>query len=350
MHSSPPAALSLLALLALASQPCDAQQSRPRWYRGNTHTHTLNSDGDSPPDVVVRWYKSHGYDFMFVTDHEFITDVAPLNAALGTDGKFLVISGQEVTQRVAGATHPDGWRQAHINALGTTTVIRPFGERNIARDMTIAATYSRHVAAIRTAGGVAQVNHPNYRWSINLSDLVTVPDSTLFELWNAHVFVNNVGGADSAGNRMPSTEALWDSLLTRGKLLFGVASDDSHSFRPEEAENPEATRPGRAWVMVRAGSLTRDAILAALARGDFYSSTGVTLRAYSADAREIRLEIEPSNDRRFLIEFIGRGGRVLATATGTTARYTMNGSEGYVRARISDSSGRRAWTQPVRAN
>ena len=25
-----------------------------RWYKGNTHTHTLNSDGDSTPDDVVR--------------------------------------------------------------------------------------------------------------------------------------------------------------------------------------------------------------------------------------------------------------------------------------------------------
>ncbi len=343
----PRAAASLLALVALGVTSASAQQPAQRWFRGNTHAHTLNSDGDSPPDVVVRWYKAHGYDFTFVTDHEFITDVAPLNAALGTDEKFLVISGQEVTQRVADAAHPDGWRQAHVNALGTQVVIRPFGERNIARDMTIAATYASHVAAIRAAGGVAQVNHPNYRWSIDLSDLVSVPDSTLFELWNAHVFVNNLGGTDSAGNRMPSTEALWDSLLTHGKLLFAVADDDSHSFRPEEAENPEATRPGRAWVMVRAASLTREAVLAAIAGGDFYSSTGVTLRAYSADAREIRLEIEPSNDRRFLIEFIGRGGRVLSAATGTTARYTISGSEGYVRVRISDSSGRRAWTQPV---
>lgn len=341
------AALSLLAMLAFATQRGDAQQSTQRWYRGNTHAHTLNSDGDSPPDVVVRWYKSHGYHFTFVTDHEFITDVAPLNATLGTDGAFLVISGQEVTQRVADAAHPDGWRQAHVNALGTNAVIRPFGDRNIARDMTISATYGRHVPAIRRARGVAQVNHPNYRWSVSMADMLSLPDSMLFELWNAHGFVNNLGGADSAGNRMPSTEALWDSLLTRGKLLFGVASDDSHSFRPEEAENPEATRPGRAWVMVRAGSLTRDAILAALAHGDFYSSTGVTLRAYSAGPREIRLEIAPSNDRRFLIEFIGSGGRVLSTAAGTTARYTISGNEGYVRVRISDSSGRRAWTQPV---
>lgn len=337
------AALALLIAHILPAQPAAA----PRWYRGNTHAHTLNSDGDSKPEVVARWYRDHGYDFTFITDHEFITDVAPLNAALGADGKFLLLSAQEITQRVADATHPDGWRQAHVNALGTSQVIRPFGERNIAADMTIAATYARHLAAIKTAGGVPQINHPNYRWSVRLADLVDLPDSTLFEIANAHVFVNNQGGADSSGRWAPSTEALWDSLLTRGKLLFGVADDDSHSFTPEDAENPDATRPGRAWIMVRARGLTREAILGAIRRGDFYASTGIALRSYSADAREIRLDIEPSNDRRFLVEFVGRGGRVLATKTGTSARYSIAGNEGYVRVRVSDSTGRRAWTQPV---
>lgn len=348
MHPSQPfAAVSLLAMLSVAMQSGDAQQTTQRWYRGNTHAHTLNSDGDSSPEAVARWYRDHGYDFTFITDHEFITDVAPLNAALGNDGKFLVLSGQEITQRVADAAHPDGWRQAHVNALGIAGVIRPFGERNIARDMTIAATYARHVAAIRAAGGVPQVNHPNYRWSVRLTDMLDLPDSTLLEIWNAHVLVNNLGGADSAGHRALATEELWDSLLTRGQLLFGVADDDSHSFRPEDAENPEATRPGRAWVMVRAPGLTRDAIVRALSRGDFYASTGVILRAYDVNPREISLTIESSNDRRFLIEFVGRGGRVLSTDTGTTARYRVTGSEGYVRVRITDSSGRRAWTQPV---
>ena len=28
-----------------------------KWYKGNTHTHTWWSDGDSPPETVVKWYK-----------------------------------------------------------------------------------------------------------------------------------------------------------------------------------------------------------------------------------------------------------------------------------------------------
>jgi len=100
--------------------------------------------------------------------------------------------------------------------------------------------------------------------------------------------------------------------------------------------------------MVRADTLTAPAILASLRRGDFYSSTGISLRDYQVNSREMSVEIVPNSDRRYLTEFIGAGGKVLAAATGTSARYVIRGNEGYVRARVSDSSGRRAWMQPVR--
>jgi hypothetical protein len=341
-------AMLLAVPLAAGSPPRMEAQSPVRWYRGNTHTHTRNSDGDTAPDTVARWYRDRGYDFVVITDHEFITDVGPLNAALGSDGRFLLISGQEVTQRVADPRHPDGWRQAHVNALGVRQVLRPLGERNIATGTTVAATYARNLAAIRAAGGVAQVNHPNFRWSVPLAELTALPDSTLLEIWNGHPFVYNLGGTDSAGRTMPSAEALWDSLLTRGVLLFGVGDDDSHHFKPEGADRADLARPGRAWVMVRADTLTPDAILRALRRGEFYATTGVALREYRVERDEMRLEITATGDARYVTEFIGRGGRVFASTSGTSARYRFTGAEGYVRARVTDSRGARAWLQAVR--
>ena len=38
-----------------------------RWFKGNTHTHTTESDGDSSPEYVARWYKEHGYDFLVLS-------------------------------------------------------------------------------------------------------------------------------------------------------------------------------------------------------------------------------------------------------------------------------------------
>lgn len=158
------AALAALALDA-ASAWC---QPTARWYRGNTHTHTLNSDGNATPDDVARWYRMKGYEFVVITDHEFLTDVVPLNGTIGAPGKFLVIRGQEVTQRLADPTvQPSGRRQAHINAIGINRVVMPVGSSDgatVARDATMADLYARNIAGIRAAGGIAQVNHPNWLW------------------------------------------------------------------------------------------------------------------------------------------------------------------------------------------
>ena len=51
-------ALSIAGAAVPFQQQTAAPQPAGRWYKGNTHTHTLNSDGDSTPDDVVRWYAS----------------------------------------------------------------------------------------------------------------------------------------------------------------------------------------------------------------------------------------------------------------------------------------------------
>lgn len=337
----------LVALLAALTLLAPTARGQGRWFKGNTHAHSLNSDGDVPVDEVVRWYRTHGYQFTFITEHEYFTDVAPLNALFAGANRFLVIAGQEVTQRVADRAHSGGVRQAHVNALGTARLVLPAGEKNIATGMTIAQTYARNGTAIRAAGGIMQVNHPNFIWSVPLADMMDLPDSTLFEVWNGHPIVYNQGGTDSTGQVMLSTEARWDSVLSRGTLLFGVGDDDSHSYKPQDAENPDLARPGRAWIWVRADTLSPDAILRSLRRGDFYASSGVTLKELQVSPTEYRLEIMPAGDRRYLTEFIGQHGRVLASSTSLRPSYRIDGSEGYVRARISDSSGRMAWMQPV---
>ena len=108
-----------------------------RWYKGNTHTHTLNSDGDSTPDDVVRWYREHGYQFLVLTDHNFLTTVDGLNALHGADEKFLVVKGEEVTDRFDD-------KSLHINGLDVGR--RSAAGRHVRRDV-----LQRNVDAIRAA-------------------------------------------------------------------------------------------------------------------------------------------------------------------------------------------------------
>lgn len=82
-----------------AGQAPPLPAARMRWYKGNTHTHTLPGDGDSTPDEVVRWYREHRYNFLVLSDHNFATGVEGLNAIHGADERFLPIRGEEVSSR-----------------------------------------------------------------------------------------------------------------------------------------------------------------------------------------------------------------------------------------------------------
>lgn len=321
-------AVFVAMMLALpASSQAPSAEKKLRWYKGNTHTHTLNSDGDSTPDEVVRWYREHGYDFVVITDHNFLTSVDGLNALHGADEKFLVVRGEEVTDAF-------GDKPLHVNGLEVKRLVPPQGGKSVVD------VVQRDIDAIRAAGGVPHINHPNYGWAISVEDLRKIERHRLFEIFNGHPLVNNAGGGGQ-----PSMEEVWDILLTGGKLLYGIAVDDAHHFkRPYDAW---AARPGQGWVVVRAESLSGPALLAALERGDFYASTGVEIADYAAGADAMTVTVRERGLTRFTTQFIGRGGRILQTSITPVSTYTIRGDEGYVRAKVIDSNGKSAWLQPV---
>ena len=47
---------------------------KKRWYKGNLHTHTFWSDGKAFPEEAVMWYKSRGYNFLGLSDHNLFQD------------------------------------------------------------------------------------------------------------------------------------------------------------------------------------------------------------------------------------------------------------------------------------
>jgi hypothetical protein len=322
------AAVSVVLLTVLVFPlPSAGQEPELRWYKGNTHTHTLNSDGDSTPDEVVRWYREHRYHFLVLSDHNFLTSVEGLNALHGADEQFLVIPGEEVSDRF-------GDKPLHVNGLNLRTLVEPQGGSSVIDVL------QRNVDAVRRVDGVPHINHPNFRWAITPDELEAVHNYRLFEIFNGHPMVNNAGSVDR-----PSLEEMWDRLLGAGKLVYGIAVDDAHHFKTLGDAN--ASGPGRGWVVVRAPALTADAILEAMEAGNFYASTGVELEEVAATPAALRVRVKASGDTAYRIQFIGEGGRVLQEAGGTEAEYRFAGTEPYIRARVLDSNGRTAWAQPV---
>ena len=90
--------LAASVMLSLGATPAvaDVNSGSLRWYRGNTHTHTRfvsESDANETPENVDCWFKSHGYQFVVITDHEHLTDAGPLTAANATPGECLLVQG-----------------------------------------------------------------------------------------------------------------------------------------------------------------------------------------------------------------------------------------------------------------
>ncbi|HEU0014246.1 MAG TPA: CehA/McbA family metallohydrolase [Longimicrobium sp.] len=302
-----------------------AEPGGGRWLKGNTHAHTLESDGDSPPEQVARWYKEHGYAFLVLSDHNVFTD--PGRLAHLADSTFLLIPGEELT--TAFGEHP-----VHVNGLNLPHVVAP------RQDSTLLGTIQANVDAVREVNGVPHINHPNFRWSFDHRVLAHVRNDRLLEIFNGHPLVHNHGGGDA-----PGLEAVWDSLLTRGMRIYGIAVDDAHHFQGPFAA--ERANPGRGWVAVRAARLDTGEILRSLEDGRFYASTGVELADVVVTPARMEVRIRQEGDFKYTTEFIGGGGRVLARTGANPAVYTLAGGEGYVRARVTDSGGAVAWVQPV---
>ena len=299
-----------------------------RWYKGNTHTHTTYSDGDSPPEVVVNWYAERGYDFLFLTDHNAIIPDDHL-ARLQRHG-LAIWQGEEVTMAAV-----------HVNGLGVRETILPKQPGNSAREPEVAESRAERICwaveRIRAQDGVAHVNHPNFLWTLTIDDLLEAGDFGLMEIANGHNLVGNLGD-----EHHPSTEALWDRLLTANRQVWGVASDDAHHFK---RWGDAYSNPGRGWLQVEAESDRMTDILEGIRAGRFYASSGLELAAHEADRSGVRLELNGGTAR---FDLIGRGGEVLDRAEGAEARFTVPaGLDGYVRVRATAPDGRQLWTQPL---
>ncbi len=130
-----------------------------------------------------------------------------------------------------------------------------------------------------------------------------------------------------------SSTSTWDRVLSTGKMVWGFAGDDASS--PEDF--------GKAWVEVRiSGSLTTASVVNAIKHGSFYSTQGPVISDLSFNGKIFKVS-SPSADS---ISFFGKEGKLLKTVSGGAANYSIDGSEGYVRAEVSQN-GQKAWSQPV---
>jgi hypothetical protein len=404
-----------------SSLSATAKNSAPAgWYKGNLHTHSLWSDGDDFPEMISDWYKSRGYDFLAISDHNTLQkgekwvklgDLKKKNAEVALEkyrarfgdkvqtrgavanqtlevrlqpletyrrwleepGKFLLIQSEEITDKFEK-------KPIHMNATNLGETIKPAGGNGV-REVIENNLRAVKAQAQRLGRPILQhLNHPNFGYGVSAEDLAHVVEEPFFEIYNGHPGVHQEGD----DKHMP-IEHMWDvcNTIRLAELgaapLMGLATDDSHHYH---VGGPNRSAPGRGWVMVKAQSLTPEALIKAIEAGDFYASSGVTLKdvSYSPETKTLTVEIEPDGDATFTTQFIGtpRGfdhsasrpaegdanvlssdqvGITFASVKGTRASYKLTGDELYVRALVTSNAPhpnrsikgqkQQAWTQPV---
>jgi hypothetical protein len=315
--------LIAVIIVLLAAWGMNAQEYR--WVKGNTHAHTSNSDGNETPRRVMRWYQDYGYNFLVITDHDMITETRTLDS--DKDNDFILIPGEELTLRL-------GESRTHVCALNPSSL----ATAKVGK--TVVETLQNEIDAARSVGAVPQINHPNWKWSFSATEMKELRDVHLFELLN----INRDSNSLSAGGRL-GTEELWDRLLTAGKVMYGVASDDTHDYLGDFLVG--RAHPGKGWVMVRVAELTPQAVCQSLEKGNFYASTGIELAEVLITELEYRIKIKPYSDTAYTTLFIGRDGQILKKEVGLEAVYTFKGDEQYVRAKVFSSGGELAFCQPI---
>lgn len=301
------------------------------WLKGNLHTHTNLSDGDSGPSEVCRCYAEGGYDFLSITDHGIFVDPVDLDCK-----DLVLIPGIELSTASKNEPH----LPIHINGLGIRATVA------VEQSDTKWQTIQNCIDAIVGAGGIAQINHPNFHFALNAYDISLTRGARLLEIYNGHPQVCNDGDEAHV-----SVEELWDQLLTNGLLIYGTAVDDSHHFAGEF--QPRRANPFRGWVCVRVRERSAREILRGLVTGDFYASTGVRLEDVWVDGWKYHVVIDTSyssfsGSNAHVTQFIGDNGKVLYESTSSHTEFNLRQAGGakYVRARVIGPDGKKAWCQP----
>jgi hypothetical protein len=268
--------LLLLCAAARGDDPVPADPE-PRWWKGNLHTHTLWSDGDNFPEMVAEWYRTNGWNFLALSDHNILSqgqkwmpapEVEKRAGKIGIDayierfgphwierrynsekgveeirlkplsefralveerGRFIMIQSEEISARFEN-------KPIHLNATNILELIKPQTGGSVVE--TIENNLRAVVEQSERTGQemLPHINHPNFGWAITAEELAEVVSENFFEVYNGHPGVNQLGD-----EHRPSLDPMWDiaNTLRLAKLnlppLYGLGTDDSRVAHPRAA-------------------------------------------------------------------------------------------------------------------
>jgi predicted metal-dependent phosphoesterase TrpH len=296
--------------------------SKGRFWRGNIHTHSNQSDGALPTADVITAYKNAGYDFLMLSEHFIshynwpINDTRPFR-----NNRFTTLIGAELH-----APETSAGELWHIVAAGLPQDFPPCGETE---------TGPKLARRARNAGAFIGIAHP--AWS-----RYTIEDGRALNCAHA-VEIYNHGCAIE--NDLGDGFYLLDQLLNEGKRLNAFATDDAHFKSPDHFGG---------WVNVKAQSLDPKELLQSLKDGNFYSSQGPELHAIDLSNKEINITCSPVDTITVVCgtsRSCVKTGKAITSATFDLSTldkgWYLKKTSPWFRITVIDHAGKRAWSNPI---
>jgi predicted metal-dependent phosphoesterase TrpH len=226
-----------------------------RWYRGDLHLHTGDSDGfcdsrrgRSVPCPIYRTVEAAAdahLDFIAITDHNNVGHYNAMRELQPFYDDVLLIPGREMTTE-----------QGHANIFGTTEYVdHRLGEKTMP-DM------DAMLRASHATGALVSINHPGSpndhrcRGCGWIAPAATLSQVDMIEVMNAGNLWKQLAGADPMGD-----VATWEAQIAKGRRITAIGGSDNHD-----------TQLGRLGVgfpatVVRADALSERAVLDGIKAG-----------------------------------------------------------------------------------
>ncbi|MFN8179884.1 MAG: hypothetical protein U0167_18275 [bacterium] len=367
---------SLLLLVLLAALASGAGSSgvrvqdpyaggRGRWYRGQLHAHSTVHKYWCHPDSLkdkVQRYRDAGFDFVCISDHNFIgpspsTPYAVLPTRDPHVPGICFISGAEIgfyLQPIDEGTHTLGLpRVPHVGGVGMDWSVSR-GDSLFRLAATDSSTLQAAVDSIHTMAyapgkaALAIVNHPEMVSSLGDGRLFPSDLRDLRGAVGVEVFNTMWSRARPGGRSWQHLGAsAWDFVLLHADgPQWGFAVDDAHAYIPGQDFLG-------GWVAVQAESLGTVPLLDAIRAGRFVAcvdscagaacdTSSAVFTALGAHGRTIFA----ASDRATEFTWWTDAGQLVRRVAGVRRdEYRVDGWERYVRLRIRNTAGA-AYSQP----
>ena len=242
---------------------CHSQTETGKWYKGDLHSHSNYSGGDSSVADVLARAESLGLDFFALTDHDTSMQGDPthwFDPGFRSD-EMLLLYGVEWTSDVG---HGNVW-------ASTPFSYDKLWEANLANDAQAA------VEAAHDEGAIFSIDHPtaflDWSWKYPVYD-----DIDAIEVWNSMYRFPNY-------SRL-AVHHFWDDLLLSGRRIPAVGGSDTHHLVEWQSR---LFGHGNPTTWVYAEEYSPDGILAGL-------KAGHTTISYAPSALRLDFTADGDND------------------------------------------------------